>query len=254
MTRYRWPLLLLLLAGCGAKQAARTQLHYDESLLPPGLDGTRPAIDERYLIEIDAQRVQLTRAYFAIHNHTLGAMLTGDDQAAIQFNPQLLVVHYTVTPTLAETLEEFAPARIHSDRSISANGDLNVGVQFIVDRDGTIYRFYPEDVMARHAIGLNHVPIGIENVGAADLDTGDPLALNAAQLAANEALIRYLAGKYPDLRYMIGHSEYRDLENPSHPAHSLFQEDVPGYRTDKVDPGNRFLRALRARLAQAPNT
>ena len=250
---YRPLLLLPLLWSCAVKQAARTRAHYEASLLPPGLSGPQPLIRDDFLIDIDTERVRLTKAYFEAHNRTLAAMLpASDDAGAITFDPAIVVVHYTVTPTLAETVEHFTGNRILSTRSISADGQLNVGVQFMVDRDGAIYRFYPENVMSRHTIGLNHTAIGIENIGAADLGADDPLALTHAQLLANERLIRYLAGKYPNLGFMIGHSEYRDLEDPNHPAHHLFQEDIATYRTDKVDPGDYFLRALRLRLAQLP--
>jgi len=42
---------------------------------------------------------------------------------------------------------------------------LNVSAHFLVDRDGTIYQLMPETRMARHAIGVNHLAIGVENVG-----------------------------------------------------------------------------------------
>ena len=256
MTRYCFALpLLITICGCAAKQTTRTQTHFKECLLQPGVSGPRPEIRDDYLIEIDAERVQLTRAYFRAHNSALAARLPfGNDPAVIQFDPQVVVVHYTVTPTLAETVTQFTGSRIASTRSISADGELNVGVQFIVDRDGTIYRFYPEAAMSRHTIGLNHVAIGIENVAAADLRSAGPLPLTEQQLVANERLIRYLAGKYPNLGFVIGHSEYRDLEDPRHPGHHLFQEDIPTYRTDKIDPGDRFLNALRERLAQPPQS
>ena len=72
--------------------------------------------------------------------------------------------------------------------------------------------------------------------------------LTDAQLKANADLVRYLAGKYPNLDYMIAHSEYRDLEDHRHPAHSLFREDKPLYRTEKSDPGRRFMDGLRKQL------
>jgi N-acetylmuramoyl-L-alanine amidase len=163
----------------------------------------------------------------------------------------MIVVHFTAIPTLAGTLAAFAPLEIDAGRELVArNGRLNVGIQYVVDRDGTIYSLYPETVMARHVIGLNHVAIGIENVGEADL--ARPAArtpLTRAQLAANVALVRDLVRRHPTIEFLIGHHEYRDVERPAHPAHALFHEAVEGYRTEKVDPGKRFMRQLRRALA-----
>lgn len=238
----------LLLAGCTA--TAR----YARSRIPTGLAGPRPPIDETHRTPIDAERVRLTRDYLAIHDpRALAALPSGDGVEAIAFTPRLIVVHYTAKPTLAESLAEFAPLEIDAGRElVAANGRLNVGIQFVVDRGGEIYALYPETAIARHAIGLNPVAIGIENVGDADLGErgAGEAPLTAAQLAADAALVRYLVGAHPTIRYLIGHQEYRELEDPRHPAHALFHEAVPGYRTEKKDPGHRFLRRLRRELGR----
>ena len=240
-------LTALAIAGCGAAR-------YSRSLLPAGAAGSRPEILAEHATPVDEERVRLTREYLRIHNPALAATLPAEDVArSISFEPRLIVVHYTAIPTLDETLRTFAGLHIDSNRElILANGLLNVGVQFVVDRDGTIYGLYPETVVARHTIGLNHVAIGIENVGDGDLGRRRATApLTEEQLAANVALVRYLAGRYPSIDYLIGHSEYRQLERPRHPAHDLFHEELPAYRTDKVDPGRRFLGRLRRALRQA---
>lgn len=243
---------LLLLAGCAAAR-------YERSRLPPGLaaaeaPGTPPEIHLDQRTPIDAERVRLTREYLALHNPPLAAALPAADVAqSISFVPRMIVVHFTAIPTLAETLATFAPLEIDAGRELVArNGRLNVGIQFVVDRDGTVYALYPETVIARHVIGLNHVAIGIENVGDADL--GGPAAktpLTPAQLAANVALVRDLVRRHPTIEYVIGHHEYRDVEHPAHPAHALFHEAVEGYRTEKVDPGRRFMKELRRALRRA---
>jgi N-acetylmuramoyl-L-alanine amidase len=74
--------------------------------------------------------------------------------------------------------------------------------QFMVDRDGTIYRLMPETALARHIIGYNWCAIGIENVGGANNKKED---LTPAQLKANIKLIRYLHAKYPTIQYVFGH-------------------------------------------------
>lgn len=86
----------------------------------------------------------------------------------------------------------------------------------------------------RHCIGLNHVAIGIENVG-----DGERWPLTQAQQNANAFLVRYLAKKYP-VTHLIGHHEYRRME-----SHPYFSEADPKYRTIKIDPGQKFVRAVR---------
>jgi N-acetylmuramoyl-L-alanine amidase len=200
---------------------------------------------------IDPERVRVTRQYLELHNPPLAAALpAGDGPEAIAFVPRMIVVHFTAIPTLAGTLDAFRGARLTAERpDIRAAGELNVGVQFVVDRDGTIYSLLPETVIGRHAIGLNHVAIGIENVGDGDLGARRASApLTRQQLAANVALVRHLVAAHPTIRVLVGHHELPAVERPDHPAHHLFHEEVAGYRTVKVDPGRRFMARLRAEL------
>jgi N-acetylmuramoyl-L-alanine amidase len=240
-------LLAPALTGCAATRLRR-------SILPPGLSDPRPVIREEHATAIDPPRVALTREYLRLHQpEVLATLPAGDGPAAIALTPRVVLVHYTAIPTLEETLATFAPLEIAAERElVRRNGLLNVGIHFVVDRDGTIYRLYPETVIARHVIGLNHVAIGIENVGDGDLDErGARAPLTRAQLAANVALVRHLAARHPSLRFLVGHHEYRRVEDPRHPAHDLFVEAVAGYRTEKRDPGPRFLRRLRRELRQS---
>ncbi len=159
--------------------------------------------------------------------------------ATIELVPRMVVVHWTAIPTLRKTWRAFAPELLPADRpDIAAAGRVNVSSQFLIDRDGTIYQLLPETIVARHVIGLNRVAIGIENVG------GPEAPLTPAQLDANAALVRHLVRKYPTIRYLIGHLEYRAWEDSS-----LWQERDPGYRTGKIDPGEDFLARLRERIA-----
>lgn len=238
----------LILAGCTAST------RFGRSVLPEGTAGSRPNMSTDHVMAIDEERVRLTKEYLRIHNPALAAGLPDADlPESISFEPRLVVVHFTAIPTLAETLETFDKLHIGADRAlIRRNGLLNVGIQFVVDRDGTIYALYPENVIARHVIGLNHVAIGIENVGDGGLNRRRAKApLTEAQLEANVALVRYLVDRHPSIEYMIGHSEYRQLERSAHPAHDLFYEELPAYRTEKSDPGRRFMRRLRRRLRQS---
>ncbi len=149
--------------------------------------------------------------------------------------PKVIVLHWTAIPDLESSFKAFDPVTLPNAREeIQGAGNLNVSAHFLVDRDGKIYRLMPETMMARHVIGLNHTAIGVENVGGTE-DT----PLTQAQLNANIWLVDYLANKY-DIEYLIGHHEYTLFEN-----HPLWLEKDDGYRTQKTDPGEDFMAAVR---------
>lgn len=180
----------------------------------------------------DQERTDLTLEYRKLHQ--------GGDPKDVQIVPKAIVLHWTGGTTKFEaTWDHFQQNRIEGQRSLLAkNGALNVAAQFVVDRDGTIYRLMPETSFARHCIGLNQVAIGVENVG-----DGSKNKLTDAQIAADIALVRYLKNKYPKIEYLIGHHEYRRMESTP-----LWNETITDYRTKKWDPGDDFMTKVRAQL------
>jgi len=156
----------------------------------------------------------------------------------LEFEPQMVVLHWTAIETLEGTFNTFDRETLSGRPDISGAGDVNVSIQFVVDQDGTIYRLQPETWMARHVIGLNHVAIGVENVGTGSSDSD---TLTDEQIHANIHLIRYLVAKYPTIEYVIGHHEYQRFA-----GHRLWGELDDSYRTSKIDPGDRFMAAVRA--------
>lgn len=156
-------------------------------------------------------------------------------------NPQMVVLHWTAIPDLEKSFEAFRESRLPNWRpEIAGAGALNVSAHFLIDRDGTIYRLMPEELMARHVIGLNHCAIGVENVGGTE-----ETPLTEAQFEANVELVNYLSKKYP-IKYLIGHHEYRLFED-----HPLWMEKDSGYRTEKTDPGADFMNRVRAAADQS---
>lgn len=186
--------------------------------------GSKEIIDKP--IRFDAEREQLTLAYM---NERYGL-----EKTEPTIVPKMIVLHWTVISSFEESFETFNPSVLPSRPDIKNASALNVSTQFMVDRDGTIYRLLPETIMARHVIGLNHCAIGIENVGG----TKD-LPLTNEQLKANIWLVDYLANKYA-IEYLIGHYEYTAFEN-----HELWLEKDMGYRTEKTDPGEGFMKEVR---------
>mgnify|MGYP006155060863 FL=1 len=162
----------------------------------------------------------------------------GIEQDEPTITPTMVVVHWTVIPTLEQTFAAFDPAELPAARDgIRSGGQLNVSSQFVIDRDGTIYQLLPETYMARHTIGLNYTAIGIENIA-----DGKDLPMTDAQLEANSRLIRYLAGKYP-IEFVLGHSEYQTFKGTR-----WWKERDANYITEKNDPDPAFMQRLRGQL------
>lgn len=157
--------------------------------------------------------------------------------ADIRIRPSIVVVHWTAIPTFQKSWDYFNVEKANPARkALYDAGRVNVGIHFMVDPAGKVYRLMPETWMARHCVGINRHSIGIENVG------GPRQPLTDAQLAANAALIRYLVRRHK-IRYLIGHSEYLKFKGTPY-----WEERDPNYRSTKIDPGDDFLRGLRARL------
>ncbi len=234
------PLYLLLVTSCRAPELTRA-----------------PEIDRGFQIEFTDSRIQLIKEYAELHyGDYYQARYGSPDFPGLEIDPRVIVIHYTAGTTLQSAFDTFAPETLGGRPYLNEAGAVNVGIQFIVDYDGTIYQIQPDNYFGRHCIGLNHSAIGFENIGRGDITEaglrGEPqeeYRLTLAQLQSNVALIRYLNRKYPDLKILIGHSEYRQLEDPSHPGHSLFYEADPEYRTEKSDPGPNFMAALRDQLS-----
>jgi chondroitin AC lyase len=182
-------------------------------------------------IPFDEERARLSLEYMKVR-HDL-------QQEEPVIDPKMVVVHYTVIPTMEKTYQAFYDNRLPGARAgIASASSLNVSSQYVVDRDGKIYQLLPDTVFARHTIGLNHCAIGIENVA-----DGKDLPLTKAQLSANIALVKQLIRKY-DIEYVIGHHEYQRFI-----GHPLWLETDPDYLTQKSDPGDEFMEAIRSELA-----
>ncbi len=176
------------------------------------------------------ERDQAMVAYRRIHN----------DPAARDtvIAPRMIVLHYTAGGSAKGTKAYFDRPKLEASRAkLREGGDVNVSAHFLVDRDGTIFRLMPETRMARHAIGVNHVAIGVENVG-----DEDKYPLTDAQVEANAALVRDLVSRH-SIELLVGHHEVRALEGTD-----WFVERDPTYRNKKPDPGPRFMTAVRAKI------
>ncbi len=180
-------------------------------------------------INFDEERVKLSIAYLQKRH--------GIVQNNAFIKPVMVVLHWTDVMTVAGTFNTFNPTTLPAARKgIAAASSLNVSSQYVIDRDGSVYRLMPDTTFARHVIGLNYCAIGVENIGS------DKFKLTAAQLKANEDLLRYLKTKY-NIQYLIGHYEYLLFKNST-----LWKETDPNYHTGKTDPGADFMKKIRENL------
>jgi len=208
-------LSILTLTAC-AKETPRTNSNSHQAI---------QIIDKP--IPFKKERIDMTKKYIKDHY--------GKTVQNIRITPKIIVLHWTADMSFQKSFERLYPQKLFTDRKDIAKASLlNVSSQFLIKRDGTIYRLMPENHMARHVIGLNYSSIGVENIG--NLKYG----LTKAQEKANIALVKYLKGKYPTISYLIGHHEYKQMESTS-----LWLEKDKGYRTKKDDPGKKFMSVVR---------
>ncbi len=182
-------------------------------------------------IDFGKERISMTKAYIKQHY--------GRKVDNIKITPKIIVLHWTAEMSFNKSFKRLQPQKLLTDRKDIAKASLlNVSSQFLVARDGTIFRLMPENWMARHVIGLNYSSIGVENVGGKGNKIDD---LTPAQRKSNILLVKYLKAKYPSIEYLIGHHEYRQMESTS-----LWLEKDKGYRTVKSDPGKKFMSDIRS--------
>jgi hypothetical protein len=195
-------------------------------------------LDEGPPISVDSfdiiteQRLRLTAGY-ALDNYGVAS--------AVMDSIEMIVIHYTAIPTLAQTLAYFKPDILETARKKNYQKSiLNVGVHYVIDKEGRVFHLIPDSIMGRHLIGFNYHSIGIENVGK------DSTELTTKQVQSNVELIHFLSKRHQSIKYLIGHSEYTD----QHLAHfqTLIAKDPEYQPYPKYDPGSDFMSAIRQAL------
>jgi N-acetyl-anhydromuramyl-L-alanine amidase AmpD len=202
------------------------------------VDATSVAVvDAQTITIVDApikwsdERERLTLEYRRRHSEP--------DAKDLTIAPKVIVLHYTAGGSAKATRNYFDNTKIEAARKdLVKGGAVNVSSHFLVDRDGTIYRLQPETRFARHCIGLNHIAIGIENVG-----DEDKYPLTDAQVEADARLVRDLASRFP-ITHLLGHYEVMKFKK-----HPYFVEREAGYANSKPDPGEAFMRRVRERVS-----
>ncbi len=153
-------------------------------------------------------------------------------------DPQVIVLHFTETDTWEPVRSSFA---IDSPNRGELPGTC---AHFVVDQSGIVHALVPTNVMCRHAIGLNHVAIGIEIVqathGPTSLWADQQILARPAQIQAVLALVRKLQAQFGIATSdVIGHATAN--------GHRLFL-DKEGWRNDHTDWQAPSVTEFRSRL------
>jgi beta-N-acetylhexosaminidase len=163
----------------------------------PAAEALRPAIVQRRIPFPARRRTEMAayaQRHYGRHTWRLSA-------------PRAVVQHYSVTASADAVYRIFAPDR----RDPELHELPGTCAHFVVARDGTIFQLVDLGTMCRHALGLNHVSIGIEHVGFSDRQ----VLSNPRQLEASLRLTRWLRCRHGiALADVIGHAE--TLTSPHH--------------------------------------
>jgi murein peptide amidase A len=152
-------------------------------------------------------------------------------------NPKVVVLHFTGGGSYASAWNHFAA-------NSPSRGELpGVCTQYMVGKDGTIHELVRPGLRCRHAIGLNHLSLGIEMVqktGAGSHWAAGRILDRKPQIRASLRLVRYLQNRFDiKLRNVIGHAMANN---------SPYFKDNQGWVNDHTDWLRRDVKVFRRRL------
>ncbi|XVX20099.1 N-acetylmuramoyl-L-alanine amidase [Actinomycetota bacterium] len=145
--------------------------------------------------------------------------------ATSRLTPKTIVLHFTDGDSWTSARDLFA-------QDIPSGGERpNVCTHFVIDQSGTVHGLVPTTTMCRHAIGLNHVAIGIEFVQASHGNGAQwadrQILARTPQVEAGRALVRQLMAEHGiPAEQVIGHAAAND---------SPYYKDLTGLRNDHTD-------------------
>ena len=156
----------------------------------------------------------------------------------LTLNPSMIVMHYTVIPTVEGTY-----------RALSRN---EVSVQLMIGPDGTIYELMPLNRRCTGAYGVNHVALSIEMVAATESD----LLSRSKQVFASFCLVKYLMAKYDiPLSKVVAHYEVGEGKKRVPEYTDLYDKIYPDRyppSSARLDPGPTYMNWLRSYLKKNP--
>ena len=252
MNRYRLVIFLLLavlLAGCGADERTEETApaahvhHYQQTVV------NATYISDGYTLHKCDCGDEYKDSFTQMPTEVVSSLAQKDYlQPFEQFsrerteNPEFVMVHFTS----AVVLSRDDPYNMDTIRSIFT--DYKVSVHYIIDRDGEILCYIPEDLVAYHAgygtwqddpkytDNLNNYAIGIElaAIGSQE-DMAQYLTQEEYQKLRSE-LIGYTDAQYAALKSLIGDICARN-DIPMDREHIIGHEE---YSPKKTDPGELF--------------
>lgn len=166
----------------------------------------------------------------------------GDFSRARTQNPEFVMVHFTS----AVVLDRDDPYNMEQIRNIFV--DYKVSVHYIIQRDGTVLCYIPEDLVAYHAgkgtwqddpkytDKLNDYAIGIELVAIGSQEDMAQYLTGEEYGKLSPDLIGYTDEQYEALKNLIGDICARN-EIPMDRQHIIGHEE---YSPKKTDPGELF--------------
>ncbi|RZA30563.1 MAG: N-acetylmuramoyl-L-alanine amidase [Lysobacteraceae bacterium] len=144
----------------------------------------------------------------------------------------LVVIHCTELPDLAS-------ARDFGEKVLYPTGTGNSG-HYYIDRDGSLHQYVRLERVAHHVRGYNARAIGIELVNAGRYPNWLAAASQQmsesypdAQIDTLVALLQWLQGELPSLRYIEGHEQLDTTQVPA-------DDDAAARVQRKLDPGPLF--------------
>jgi N-acetylmuramoyl-L-alanine amidase len=188
-------------------------------------------------IVFDDLRMKLTLEYIQKH---YGDKIYGESVSDINLRPRMIVLHRTNIETLDGSYEALRPATLPEPEQSAPDPTktkLNSSVHYLVDKEGNIYSLMRDFYMARHVVGLDEIALGISNVGASES------SMTNAQLRADELLIRFLAERNNNIKWLIAASEAANFKGSG-----LWEELDDKYSEPNFDPGTEFMGRLRKQL------
>ncbi len=158
--------------------------------------------------------------------------------ATSTLTPKVIVLHFTETDT-------WEPVRSTFVANVPNRGELpGVCAHFVVDQKGVIRALVPTNVMCRHAIGVNHVAIGIEIVQATH---GHTSLWADQQILGRPAQIQAVLGLVRQLQTQFGIAAEDIVGHATANRHRLFL-DKQGWRNDHTDWQAPSVAEFRSRL------
>ena len=225
-------LAVLLLCGCGQTQPEETE---------PAVTTMAPTTEPE-TVPPTTQPPRIT-VYPGAVEHYLGELGNGHDFSWEQeFPPEYVMIHFCS----AVVNHRDDPYNMEYVRQTFIDAD--VSIHYILDRDGTVYCYVPEDRTAWHAgkgewLGdekytnkMNKYSIGIEVVGIGSMEDMAPYLHKSEYQALDQSLLGFTDAQYASLKLLVADICQRN-NIPLDRQHVIGHEE---YNPRKNDPGDLF--------------